>query len=560
MKRNIEKLTDRTHDLLIVGGGIFGASATWEAASRGIAAAMVDKGDFSQATSANHFKMVHGGIRYLQHGDLVRVRESSHERSALLRIAPHLVKPLPILIPTYGSGVKGRAFLGAGMLAYDLLTCDRNRGLQRGRRIPRGRFISRTEVLKRFPGLEKSGLTGGAVFCDGQMYNPPRIALSFIKSAAGLGALAANYVEVTGFIRSGNRIGGVKARDVLSGTDLEIRARQVLNTSGPWAHRLLNSSLGLAVRPTPTFSRDLAFVINRRFPGSMGLALASETKDADSILDRGGRHLFAVPWRGYTLIGVWHKVMDCPPEDVTVSADELASYMAEVNSAYPGLVGSIDDIMVVNRGLTLFGDEEDQGARRMSFGKRSQIIDHLKNDGFKGLTTVIGVRATTARGLAEKAVDLILPRLGKPARASVSSQIPIYGGDIGDFDAFLAEAIQRHRGELSAEQIKSLVHNYGSRYPEVLAQADSENGVTGPISGTTVLKAEVVHAMRREMACRLSDIVLRRTDLGTGSAPDENALETCADIAAAELGWTRERQADEIAALKAHYPDFDNDQ
>ena len=322
MDRRIEKLTGRTHDVLVVGGGAFGASAIWEAASRGLTAALVEKGDFCAATSAHHFKMVHGGIRYLQHGDVARVRESSHERSALLRIAPHLVKPLPILIPTYGSGLRGRPFLGAGMLAYDLLTCDRNRDLQKARRIPLGRFVSRQAVLNHFPGIEPSGLTGGAVFCDGQMYNPPRLALSFIKSAAERGALVANYLEVTDFIRSGNRVNGVKARDVLTGAHLKIHAKQVLNTSGPWAHRLLKSSLGLTVKPAPTFSRDLAFVINRRFPSSMGLALASQTKDADSILDRGGRHLFAVPWRGYTLIGVWHKVMDCTPEEVAVSPDE----------------------------------------------------------------------------------------------------------------------------------------------------------------------------------------------------------------------------------------------
>ena len=232
MIRDIDALQSKKYDLVIIGAGIFGVCAAWDAALSGLSVAIVDKGDFSQATSANHFKMVHGGIRYLQHGDVIRIRESSRERSALLRVAPHLVKPLPIVIPTYGHGMKGKAVIGAGMLIYDLLTLERNRGLQKDRQIPRGRFISADQVLNLFPGIRREGLTGAAVFCDGQMYNPPRVALSFLRAAVERGADAANYVEVTGFLKNGHRVLGVKAKDVLDNRSFEIRARCVLNAAG----------------------------------------------------------------------------------------------------------------------------------------------------------------------------------------------------------------------------------------------------------------------------------------------------------------------------------------
>ena len=184
LDRNINTLTDTEFDLIVVGAGIFGACATWEAARRGLKVALLEKTDFAHATSANHFKMVHGGIRYIQHGDLARIRESAHERSALLRIAPHLVRPLPIIIPTYGHGIKGKEILWTAMRLFDLLTWDRNRGLLPEKNIPASTIITRSQILKLFPGIKTKGLTGGALFYDGQMVSPTRLVISFLRSAA----------------------------------------------------------------------------------------------------------------------------------------------------------------------------------------------------------------------------------------------------------------------------------------------------------------------------------------------------------------------------------------
>ena len=242
IERNLGSLASREFDVLVVGGGIFGACAAWDAALRGLSVALLERRDFGSGTSANSFKMVHGGIRYLQHADMYRIRESSRERSALLRIAPHLVSPLPIMIPTYGHGREGKELLSAGMLVYDLATIDRNRGLlDPDRRIPRSRVVSREACLEALPGLEASDLTGGALFHDAQIHNTPRLTLAFLQSAASAGATIANYVEASGFLQDGDSVTGVRARDVLGGDTLDVRARMVLNCAGPWATSVRSS-------------------------------------------------------------------------------------------------------------------------------------------------------------------------------------------------------------------------------------------------------------------------------------------------------------------------------
>ena len=556
LERNLTTLATRQYDIVIVGGGIFGVCAAWEAASRGLSVAIIEKADFCHATSANHFKMVHGGIRYMQHGDIYRLRESSHERSALLRVAPHLVHPLPIVMPTYGHGLKGKELLGVGMLVYDLLTMDRNRGLINDRRIPGGRFISRREVMNEFPGINGEGLTGGALFCDGQMYNPPRLVISFLRSAVDSGTDAANYMEATGFVREGNRILGVEAVDTLSGTKLEIRGKMVLNTAGPWAHHLLESGLDLRLTPRPTFSRDLAFVINRRAVSRWAIAFPTKTQDNDSFINRGGRHLFAVPWRGKTLIGVWHRVFPDLPEKISVTRKELQSYINEVNEANPSLALTVDDITMVNTGLTLFGDENKQDLENMSFGKRSRLIDHGRENHLEGLVTLIGVRFTVARGMAEKAINMILKKLGKKSPPSRSSYSAIYGGEIDCFEEFLQQSAESSNNDFEPALFESLIHNYGSQYRRVLKYIDENPAWSETVGSSNVIKAEVIHAVREEMAQKLTDVVFRRTDLGTAGHPGIDTIQSCADLMASELKWDSDRKEKEIAEISDSFPSF----
>jgi glycerol-3-phosphate dehydrogenase len=558
LQRTIEKLENTEFDLVIVGAGIFGVCAAWEGVARGLSVALLEKDDFCHAASSNHFKIAHGGIRYIQHGDIHRIRESSHERSALLRIAPHLVSPLPIVIPTYRHGLKGKGVLKIGTALYDLMTYDRNRELLEDKAIPAGTLMSREKVSKLFPGINRRGLTGGLVFCDGQIYSPPRLAISFLRSAGAKGLVAANYVKTDGYIRENNAICGVTATDVMSGRMLTIRGKMVLNTSGAWAYPLNKDSLNIATQPIPTFSRDLALVVDRKPEHGFGVAITTNTGDADSIIDRGGRHLFIVPWRNRTLVGVWHKIYEKQPDKIEVPEKELKAYIDEVNMIYPSLSLSVSDIVMVNTGLTLFGSKNDQGEMKLSFGKRSRIIDHQKINQLDGLLTVIGVRATMARGMAEKAVSLVFKRLGRAPSASMTSYTPIYGGKFDSYPNLLSEASAVYAQKLGADVIAGLIRNYGSKYQEVTDMISNDDELGQCLGPTKVIKAEIIHAAREEMAVKMADAVFRRTDLGTAGHPGNEALESCLVLMAKELQWDEERKLQEYAEVKAAFDNLRN--
>lgn len=551
MHRDLAALENETFDLLILGGGIFGACAAWDAVLRGLRVALIERFDFGGQTSANSFKMVHGGVRYIQHGDLVRVRESARERRALLEIAPHLVQPLPIAIPTYGHGKRGRPLLAAGLFAYDLVTLDRNRGISDPtRRIPRARFLSRAGILAAFPFLADTNPSGAAVFTDAQMYNPTRLVLAFLRSAAERGATVANYVEAAALLLDGRRVGGVEALDRVSGGRFPIRARMVLNATGPWAEPWLQRCLGRPLARPTAYSRDACFVVRRRFESDLGLAVAGRTRDRDALLARGARHLFVVPWRGYTLIGVWHRLWR-DPERVTVGDDELARFVDEINEACPALALTPSDVLTWNAGLLPFGDDR-AGGEDLSYGKRSRLIDHAREHGLDGLISLIGIRYTMGRGDAAKAVDLAARKLAHSAPRPRTDRLPLSGGQIPDFEALVAEAAAADRFGLPAPVRRALLHNYGSAYREVLAHARHDPVCARPLPGSTVLAAEVNHAIREEMALTLADVVYRRTDLASAGPPDEAALHTAGELMARSCGWGAGRLQREIEAVREH--------
>lgn len=559
MKRDLTLLPQKEYDLIVVGGGIFGVCAAWDAALRGLSVALLEKEDFGHATSANHFKVIHGGIRYLQHGDIYRVRESSKERTAFLRIAPHLVYPMPFVIPTYGHGMTGKEAMGAALLLYDLLTFDRNRGLNDPHsHVPPGRLLSRAETLHMFPSLNQKRLTGAAIFHDGQIYNPPRLSLAFVRSAADAGAQVANYVEVTGFLREGQTINGVRVQDRLLGEEFELRGKVILNASGPWANGLLKHDLGIEIDPPPSFSRDAYFIVNRRLIGDHGLAVQGQTHDPDALLSRGNRHIFLVPWRENTLVGVWHKVYDGKPEGFTVTEQELKAFIDEINTAYPSLDLTINDVSQWNAGLTLFG-ENSEDAKHLSYGKRSLVFDHSQMHNIDGIITLIGVRFTTARGIAQQVVDLIFGKLGRQSPPCRTTTTTLYGGEINSFEALLQEIAAQVRHELPTEAIEALAHNYGAAYQEVTSYFNEDPTLMKTVGTSTVLEAEVIHAVRSEMALRLADVVFRRTDLATAGYPGEEALQLCAELMAAELGWEDHDKEAELAEVRSYFPQFSVD-
>jgi glycerol-3-phosphate dehydrogenase len=550
LKRTLPALTEREFDVLVIGGGAFGAAAAWDASLRGLNVALIDQADFGSGASAECFKMVHGGIRYLQHADIRRLRSSCHERSALLRIAPHLVKPLPIVVPTFGRGRKGKLFLGTGMYLYDLLSVGRNAGIKdRSRRIPLTHFMSRHELLEVFPELEQDSLSGGAIFADGQMYNAARLVLAFVKSAERKGATAANYVRAETFLWEDRAVRGVKARDCLGGAEFDIRARLVLNAAGPWAEYLLSDASRFGQHRRGPFSRDAYFIVKRPPRSSYALAVPGQSRDRDTLVSRTARHLFAVPWRDYTLIGVWHRPFRERPNTAMVEDRELDDWIEEMNLSHPALGLRRDEICFACCGLVPFGsNSSDLG--ELSFGKESRYIDHRHTHGITGLVTLIGIRYTTARADSATALDLLLQQWpGRAPLRAPTARIPLVGGNIDDMAALRAQAMRARPASISVRSVEALLCNHGTEFDALLTRA-SASAETERLDGTDTLLAEVTHAANCEMAVHLEDVVLRRTNLGSGAHPGRLALEQAAHKLQQLLGWSEQRREQELNATE----------
>jgi glycerol-3-phosphate dehydrogenase len=548
MKRDVAALANREFDLVVVGGGVYGAAIAWDASLRGLSVAIVDKSDFGSGTSFNNLKTVHGGIRYLQHGDIKRVRESIRERRNLLRIAPHLVHPLPFVVPAYrGSLKRSRIALRLALAMNDVVSWDRNRDADPAKHLPAGRGLTRDECLQMAPGLRRNGLTGGVLYYDAQMHNSDRLTLSYVLSAAAEGAVAANHVEVKELLREGDRVVGVRATDLRAGTatpmdGLEIRGRIVVNAAGPWVDRVLRALGEESGKPLFSMSKAMNLVTNRVVNGvALGVTPPG-----------GGQFLCLIPWRDVCLVGTSHAAFEGEPEELEATEEDIDLLLAGVNEAYPAAGLTRGDVRLVHRGLLPASVRPGRESARASAGditlqKHYRIRDH-REGGIEGLLSVVGVKYTTARDVAEKAVDRALDAIGERPRPSLSRNRALLGGEIEDFERFVRSVSDEHPA-VSASVAEHLARSYGTLYKNVLACGPVE-----PIaSGSNVLEAEIRHAARDEMALDLASIVLRRTELGSAGHPGPDALRAAAEIAAQELGWSSEARDRQIQDVEAFY-------
>ena len=553
MTRDLGRLAGGGFDLVVIGGGITGAFAAWDAALRGLAVALIERRDFGGATSAASSKLIHGGIRYLQKGEIGKVRESLVERGILMRIAPHLIYRLPFLIPTYGHGMRGKEVLAAAMAVYEAVGAGLNARMRDPeQRIPRFTLLSRSEALALEPGIAADGLTGGVRYDECHMHSSERMTLAVVQAAAAAGAVVANYVEATGFLRTGPRVTGVAARDAATGTgEFEVHGRLVANMTGPWAP-LLTRGLGHPAGERYGLAKG-CHIITRPLTRSGALAIATSHKREG--LSRGGRHFFIIPWRGRSLIGTTNVPYAGNPADVGATAEDIADFVAEVSAAYPAARLVPADVEHAIAGLYPLIDT-DVRADVYQGASKVEIHDHQK-DGIEGLLTVIGAKYTTARSLAAQAIDRAFRKLGRTPPPSRTAETPVAGGRIERVRAALAEAVRRDAAGpgLGAEVARELVQSYGADYPDVLAlvEHDRDDGRRVAPARPTI-RAMVRYAAREEMALRLADVVLRRTGLGTIGHPGEDCLRECAAIMAAELGWDARRVEAEIAAARTLFP------
>jgi glycerol-3-phosphate dehydrogenase len=553
MIRDLDALESRSFDLVIVGGGITGACVAHDAASRGLAVALVEKGDFGAATSAASSKLLHGGIRYLQQAQLGKVRESARERQIFLRIAPHLVRWVPFLIPTFGSFSKGRVLLGAGIQLYHLACLGTTRGLHdTSHPLPRDYFVPRTDLLEQHPVLRSlPGVTGAWVIHELHMRSSERMTLAFVKSAVEHGASVANYAEACTVRREGRHVTGITVRDVLDDRQLEIRARVVVNAAGPWTGAV-NAAAGRVRlhRDITAFAKGVHLVTRRL--SDVAVAVPTPYR-SEALVQRGGRHFFVIPWRGRSLIGTTNVPFAGAPDEVCVQRRDIETFISDLNETLPAVHLTPADVHYAFAGLypltrPVIRPDVFQGTGVY------QLVDHATSDDVQGLVSVLGAKFTTARRLAERAVNLVVRKLRVDAPACRTHTMPVAGGDISDLETFLHSATTRHEHHLPPEGVRHLVGYYGTEADAVIETGRrAPRGLERLAEHRPVVEAEIRHAVTREMACRLEDVVFRRTGMGTVGHPGTPCLERCAELMAETLGWNAARTAEEIQRVERRF-------
>jgi glycerol-3-phosphate dehydrogenase len=317
----------------------------------------------------------------------------------------------------------------------------------------------------------------------------------------------------------------------------------VLNAAGPWADYLLDDPEHFGIHRRGHFSRDACFLVNRIPRSRHALAVPGLARDSDAVLGRATRHLFAVPWRTYTLIGVWHRLFTERPDTAQVEEQEIAAWMAEMNAAYPALRLTREDVLYANCGLVPFGDAR-SATGELSFGKESRFIDH-REQGIDGLVTLIGIRYTTARGDSAKALDLLLEQMPNPPARAPTDRVPLAGGEFEDFDTLRSAARRDVPAQISSPTLEAWLRNHGSDFRSVALLAQRP-GEAHSLGSTDTVMAEITHAVQREMALRLQDVVLRRTNMGSGSHPGHRAINQAAHAMQRLTGWTDGRRAAEV--------------
>ena len=537
MKRDIRKLAGRAFDIVVVGGGIHGAAAAYQLAGAGYAVALLEKDDFCQATSANSLKILHGGLRYLQHGNIGRMRDSIRSRRDFMQLAPSLIEPLPCLMPTSGHGLRGRLVMRIALLLNDFISLDRNRGVPPAKRLGRGRIISRRDCLRIIPGIEPMRPTGAALWYDALILNTERMVMQLLHRAAGCGAVAVNYVKAVDIAAAGNRVQSVVAEDLLHQEQFSVACRMVLNCAGPWLPEL-TGDIG-DKGENGCLARAVNIVVNRNFFGryAVGLEGSSEFVDRDALVRRGKRLFFFVPWRGQTMIGTTytHSSLDERPRP---SAGDIRTMIAEINRIYPPAQLGIADVTYSHCGLVpAYNPAIEDGGAEPCLVKHSAIIDHEERGGLRGMLSVKGVKYTTAIEVARQLERII----GRKNIAGIQTLSPGRGPDRKSAPAAMAGDTDLHR------RFGHIADTYGDQAAAVFKIMNHDPAAADFIcTAPPLTRAEVLYAVREEMAVSVSDIVFRRTELGSGRCPLRPVLEQVASVMAAELGWQPQETARQV--------------
>ena len=530
-RSSVERLRAAPADLLIIGGGITGAGIARDAAMRGLRTILVDQHDLGFGTSSRSSRLIHGGLRYLEEHDLGLVFESLRERRVLLSIAPHLVHPLPFVFPVHRGDRVPLWKVWAGIWVYDLLAAFRN--------VRWHRFLGKRALLREEPMVREKGLEGGIRYYDAQC-DDARLVVATARSAMRHGALVANYMAVEDLLRAEGRVQGARLRDRLTGESGSVHAHVVVNATGPWCdelRRLESPEAAPLLRPT----KGVHVLLRRERLGNHAAITLTSPID--------GRIMFVLPWGELSYIGTTDTDSTEHPDRVRVNHEDVVYLLRSVNAAFPNAHLSESDLLAAWAGLRpLVAPAAAVGA--------SQIPrEHLIHAGPGGMLTIAGGKLTTYRVMGAELVDRVVAVLhaldGRPRVSRPPTDVePLPGGEARD----LAPLGQPgHELGLPAATVDHVVRTYGTECAAVFNLAREHRELAEPLSPDhPAIAAEVVHLARRELVCRVEDVLIRRIH-PYYETPDHgrSAAARTAQLLARELNWSADRSADEVRAYLA---------
>ncbi|MCC6933386.1 MAG: glycerol-3-phosphate dehydrogenase/oxidase [Deltaproteobacteria bacterium] len=575
LTRDTARLSSDEFDLLVIGGGINGVAVAWEAALRGLRVALVEKGDFGGEASAGCFKIIHSGVRYLQHLDLMRLRESVVEQRILRQIASPYVHPLPFLIPCYGWGMKGKPLLNIGMRLFEALSFPRNKGVDSYHFLPNHQLLTREQTLSIAPHLNQQGLTGGVVYYDCQMSNCERLTWSVARAAIDAGAVVCNYVElISGSVskdeQGKERIQSVTLQDKLSGKNFSLKTKFIVNAAGPWLGKVLqrlapSSPNSEEQKHRRLYTKGLQFAVPQ-FVNSYGVAVESRGIDEATVVSRGARSYFIFPWRDHSLVGTTDELVLTDPDTFVINAEEVEAFRREVVEAYPDAILKNSTIKFAFGGYRPVdrryrADEFEQLKERdLATPSRDDLIVYHGRQNFddyqRRLSNVIsaeGMKYTTFRHYAEQIVKSVVQWGGFKVSPSKSATTNLPGVGAQSYYDLIRYYKQQYAQHFSGEVLDNMVREYGTFCSDLMAIADKEGRGAELIAGSRLPGAAVIYSIRYELAQTLSDIIFRRSGLGTLGYPGEQTIKQVAQIMADELGWAKERMTMEIQNLHVDF-------
>ncbi|MHB1596252.1 MAG: glycerol-3-phosphate dehydrogenase/oxidase [Streptosporangiaceae bacterium] len=516
------------HQVIVVGGGVVGAGVALDAATRGLSVGLVEARDFGSGTSSRSSKLIHGGLRYLEQMNFGLVREALTERSLLLqRIAPHLVRPVSFLFP-FTHHAWERAYVGTGVTMYDLLAVSR--GQVRG--LPVHRQLSKSRALRLVPALRRSALTGGLLYWDAQV-DDARFVVDLIRTAAGYGAQVASRTQVTGFLREGERVTGVRVRDLESGAELEFRAQQVVNATGVWTDEI-QAMVGGRGSINVRASKGVHLVVPRdRIQSGTGIILRTPV----SVL-------FVIPWGRHWIIGTTDTPWSLSKAHPAASRADIDYVLSQVNRVL-AVPLTYDDVEGVYAGLRPLLAGESDTTSKLS---REHTVAHP----VPGLVMIAGGKYTTYRLMARDAVDAVAHGLDEKVAPSCTDQIPLAGAD--GFQALWNARYQIARSSgLHVARVEHLLRRHGSLIGELLDLIAADPSLARPLAGADdYLRVEAVYAATHEGARHLDDVLTRRTRISIETWDRGlSAAQEVASLMAGPMKWRSRQVSREIENYRA---------